>query len=67
MKDPKVLVPGEPERSMVTARMQRTGLGRMPHIASTVVDEPALKLLTEWIRNMPRSGDDKKPGLPGQP
>jgi hypothetical protein len=29
-----------------------TGLGRMPHIASRVVDEPAVKLVQDWIKGM---------------
>jgi len=53
LKDPRVIVPGEPDRSMVLFRMQKTGLGRMPHIASTVIDEEAVKLVREWIKAMP--------------
>jgi len=52
LKDPKLLVPGEPERSMIHHRMTRLGLGRMPHIASNVVDEPAVKLIHDWIKAM---------------
>jgi hypothetical protein len=33
--------------------MKLTGLGRMPHIASSVVDEKGAKLIEEWIRKMP--------------
>ena len=54
LKDPYILVPGEPDRSMLYHRMTRLGLGRMPHIASTVVDEPAVKLIREWIAQMPK-------------
>jgi hypothetical protein len=52
LKDPRVLVPGDPERSMLYHRMTRTGLGRMPHIASSVVDREAVKLIGDWIRAM---------------
>ncbi len=52
LKDPKILVPGDPARSMLYHRMTLTGLGRMPHIASNVVDEPAVKLIREWISQM---------------
>jgi uncharacterized repeat protein (TIGR03806 family) len=54
LKDPRILVPGEPERSLIHHRMTRLGLGRMPHIASTVVDEDAVKLIGEWIKAMPK-------------
>ncbi|MBN9121127.1 MAG: PQQ-dependent sugar dehydrogenase [Planctomycetes bacterium] len=52
LKDPRVLVPGDPKRSMIYHRMTLTGLGRMPHIASNVVDEPALKLIHDWIASL---------------
>jgi len=52
LKDPRILVPGDPKRSMLYHRMTLTGLGRMPHIASNVVDEPAVKLIEEWIKGM---------------
>ena len=54
LQDPRVLVPGEPERSMLYHRMTRTGLGRMPHVASSVIDETGVKLIREWIEKMPR-------------
>src|SRR5206468_5059842 len=44
LNDPRILVPGDPDHSMLLHRMTRLGLGRMPHIASNVVDEEAVKL-----------------------
>ena len=29
-----------------------TGLGRMPHVASSVVDEKGAKLIHDWIKGM---------------
>jgi uncharacterized repeat protein (TIGR03806 family) len=52
LKDPRILVPGDPDRSLIHHRMTRLGLGRMPHIASNVVDEPAVKLIHDWIGQM---------------
>jgi uncharacterized repeat protein (TIGR03806 family) len=49
LNDPRILAPGDPGRSLILHRMQLTGLGRMPHVASRVVDEDAVKLLREWI------------------
>jgi uncharacterized repeat protein (TIGR03806 family) len=54
LKDPRLLVPGEPDRSLIQHRMTRLGLGRMPHIASNVVDEAGAKLIADWIKAMPR-------------
>jgi uncharacterized repeat protein (TIGR03806 family) len=52
LKDPRLLVPGDPARSMIHHRMTLRGLGQMPHIASNVVDEPAVKLIRDWIAQM---------------
>jgi uncharacterized repeat protein (TIGR03806 family) len=50
LKDPKILVPGDPERSLLLYRMERLGLGRMPHIASNVVDKEGTELIRAWIK-----------------
>ena len=52
LKDPHLLVPGDPGRSMIYHRMTRLGLGRMPHIASGMVDEPAVRLVHDWIKTL---------------
>jgi hypothetical protein len=49
LMEPRVLVPGDAHRSMVLTRMQLTGLGRMPHVASRVVDATGVDLVREWI------------------
>ncbi len=54
VKGARLLVPGAPAQSMIVHRMALTGLGRMPHIGSRVVDEAAVKLVTEWVRQMNR-------------
>ena len=53
LKDPKDLVPRNPDRSMILYRMTKLGLGRMPHVASNVVDDQAVKMLREWISQLP--------------
>ncbi|MEQ8786602.1 MAG: PQQ-dependent sugar dehydrogenase [Pirellulaceae bacterium] len=52
LEDPRILVPGHPERSLIHHRMKILGLGRMPHIASGVVDEEAVELVRKWIAEM---------------
>lgn len=54
LDDPRVLVPGSAERSMIYHRMTKLGLGRMPHVASNVIDERAAKMLREWINQLPK-------------
>src|SRR6185437_2178795 len=34
----RVLVPGDPDRSLLWLRINKLGRGRMPHIASSVID-----------------------------
>ena len=53
LSEPKVLVPGDPDRSMILHRITKLGLGRMPHVASNVVDEKSAKLLRDWIAQLP--------------
>jgi uncharacterized repeat protein (TIGR03806 family) len=48
----KLIVPGDPAKSIIHKRVSMTGLGRMPHIGSRVVDDTAVKLLEEWIKGM---------------
>jgi len=52
LNDPRILVPGDPARSMILHRMKKTGLGRMPHVASNLVDHDAVTLIEQWIRDM---------------
>ncbi len=54
LDDPRIIVPGEPGRSLVPFRMKKTGLGRMPHVGSNVVDEKAVQLVEEWIKQLPK-------------
>src|SRR5262249_35129794 len=56
IKDARLLVPGDPDRSLIYHRMSITGLGRMPHIGSRVVHEQATKLVREWISGMEKNG-----------
>ncbi len=62
LDDPRIVVPGSPERSLILERMRLAGLGRMPHIASKVVDEDAVKMLGDWIRALADEDLQKRPG-----
>lgn len=52
IKDAKLIVPGHPEQSIIHRRISMTGLGRMPHIGSRVIDEKAATLIHDWIKGM---------------
>jgi len=49
IKDARILAPGSPERSTLFQRVSRRGPGQMPPVATSLVDEEAVKLLREWI------------------
>lgn len=63
LTDPRVIVPGDPDRSMILKRMQLTTLGRMPHIASKVVDQPAVDLVRDWLAELKDESLLEKPGV----
>jgi len=52
VKNAKLLVPGHPEQSILLNRMERVGLGRMPHVSSNVPDDKAVRLIREWIKGL---------------
>lgn len=63
LTDPRVIVPGDPVRSLVTHRMQKTGLGRMPHVGSNVVDAQGVEVVTRWIESLALPGETQKTGV----
>lgn len=49
----RLIVPGDPYRSVLYLRLAKLGRGRMPHIGSYIVDEQGLQLIHDWIGQMP--------------
>lgn len=47
----RVIVPGSLERSMLLTRIASAGPGRMPPLASSVVDAQSVELVSRWITN----------------
>jgi uncharacterized repeat protein (TIGR03806 family) len=52
LPDPRLIAPGHPERSVLLYRLAHRGTGQMPPLATSVPDERAVKLMTEWIAQM---------------
>jgi uncharacterized repeat protein (TIGR03806 family) len=50
--DAKLIAPGRPESSVLLHRMSHRKEGHMPPLATSMVDEPAVAMLREWIRQM---------------
>ena len=55
LKDPSIIVPGHPERSVLNYRVSAVGAGHMPPIGSREVDSAAAKMLWQWVHQMPTS------------
>jgi hypothetical protein len=62
LSDPQIIAPGDPDRSLILHRMQLTTLGRMPHIASNVVDRAAVELLRGWVKDLSNDALLSRPG-----
>ena len=56
--DPELLAPGDPYRSVLYFRLAKTGPGHMPHLGASTIDERGLKLVHDWIRQLPVRIDD---------
>jgi glucose/arabinose dehydrogenase len=50
--DPLLIAPGETDRSVLLQRVSRRGPNQMPPLASSVVDEEAVRMLRDWIAGM---------------
>lgn len=54
LPEARLLAPGHPERSVLLYRMKQRGVGtgQMPQLATYLVDESAVELLTRWIASL---------------
>jgi mono/diheme cytochrome c family protein len=53
----RIIARGDPARSVLLHRMSTRGPGQMPPLATTRVDEEAIRMLKEWVEGMGRSGE----------
>nr|MBC8291164.1 PQQ-dependent sugar dehydrogenase [Planctomycetota bacterium] len=58
MRNAKLIVPGDPYRSVLFYRMSKLGYARMPYIGSKVVDSRGVALIDKWIRSMPHEDSE---------
>lgn len=65
--EPRLLVPGKPEQSLLYHRMTLNGLGRMPHVSVQVPDRTGIQLIRDWIQNLPEQGDKAAMALTPKP
>jgi putative heme-binding domain-containing protein len=57
--DCRILAAGDPYRSVLYYRMAKQGRGRMPHIGSELVDEAGVRLIGDWIRQLPPQTEER--------
>ncbi|MDG1896164.1 MAG: c-type cytochrome, partial [Fuerstiella sp.] len=55
----QVIAPGDPVRSVLLYRMAKLGSGRMPRIGSAEVDLAGVKLLRDWLGQLPQDKDSQ--------
>lgn len=48
----KIIVPGDPYRSVLYYRMATVGRGHMPHLGATNVDVEGMQLIADWIGSL---------------
>ena len=49
---PRIVSPGEPDQSVILARLSRRGRGQMPPLVSKRVDTEAVELFRQWIGSL---------------
>ncbi len=49
-----LITPGDPWASVLFYRLSKTGRGHMPHVGSQLQDPVGLKVVREWITQLPR-------------
>ncbi|QEG20478.1 PQQ-dependent sugar dehydrogenase [Mariniblastus fucicola] len=55
--DTKLVVSGDPSRSVLLYRLMKSGHGRMPQFGTSVVDDQGVLLMYDWIKSL---GDSPK-------
>lgn len=52
ISNPRLVAPGSAARSVVIARVNRTGTGAMPPLARHLIDTAGVQLLTDWVNGL---------------
>ena len=65
ISDAMVISPGDPSGSVLLYRIAKLGGGRMPRIGSDRVDRRGVRLIADWIAEMPSQNATEDPQPPG--
>jgi hypothetical protein len=52
LPEARLLAPGHPERSILLRRIRHRNNGHMPPLATSIVDQQAVQLMHDWIKQM---------------
>ncbi|MFT5465282.1 MAG: glucose/arabinose dehydrogenase/mono/diheme cytochrome c family protein [Verrucomicrobiales bacterium] len=52
LEDPKLIVPGNPYRSVLYYRSATSGLGHMPMLGAKTIDESGVRVIRDWIASL---------------
>lgn len=52
ISQPMIVAPGEPDRSVMLARLTRRGRGQMPPLVSNRIDVKGVELIRQWMASM---------------
>ncbi|MGB7345481.1 MAG: PQQ-dependent sugar dehydrogenase [Pirellulaceae bacterium] len=59
LPEAKLIKPSDPTGSVLLHRIKLRGRGQMPPLATSVVDDQAVKMITQWIKDM-NTGDRER-------
>jgi uncharacterized repeat protein (TIGR03806 family) len=51
--DARLIKPADPLASILLQRMKRRGRGQMPPLGTSLIDKDAVKMITQWINQLP--------------
>ena len=66
--DAKLIKPADPLASLLLQRMNRRGRGQMPPLGTALIDDSAVRMITQWINQLPAGNPASNPNIsPAKP
>ncbi|HEY7156875.1 MAG TPA: PQQ-dependent sugar dehydrogenase [Gemmataceae bacterium] len=60
LRDARLVAPGYPERSVLLRRIDHRDAGHMPPLATALVDREAVRVMRDWIQQLPAAPADAR-------
>jgi hypothetical protein len=61
VSDPRIVTPGDADKSILSLRMHALDVHRMPPLSSSVVDQSGTEIIDAWIEGMTSTADGDNP------